>query len=174
MALGAAIVPGVMPAQTASPSEYQIKAVFLFNFAQFVEWPPNAFPGPDAPLVIGILGDDPFGDYLDETVRGETINDHPMTVERYRSVEDVGTCHMLFISGSETAHLETVLDKLKGRAILTVGEMDNFATRGGIIRFMTDHNRIRLQINRRAAGAAGLKLSSKLLRPAQLVTTVKD
>src|SRR5205809_35803 len=89
------------PAETVPPPEYQLKAVFLFNFAQFVEWPPEAFPEARTPLVIGILGEDPFGAYLDETVRGETVYNRPLTVQRYSQVEETKTCHVLFISPSE-------------------------------------------------------------------------
>jgi len=81
-----------LSAQAAPPGEYQLKAVFMFNFAQFVEWPPQAFP--DAPLVIGVLGQDPFGAYLDETVRAETVNNRPLVVQRYGRVEDINTCHV--------------------------------------------------------------------------------
>jgi hypothetical protein len=161
-------------AQAPPAQEYQLKAVFLFNFAQFVEWPPSAFPAPDTPLVIGVLGKDPFGSYLDEVVRGETINNHPLTVRRYRRVEDITTCHILFIGRPEQERLEPVLDSLKGRSILTVGDAESFARRGGMIRFVTDSNRIRLRINLEAAETASLKLSSKLLRPAEIVSTGKD
>jgi hypothetical protein len=169
--LGVTAAPGPLPAQAASPSEYQLKAVFLFNFAQFVEWPAAAFASPGAPLVIGVLGEDPFGGYLDETVRGERVNDHPLVIERYRNVEEIGTCHILFVSSSELNQLETVFHALSNRPILTVGDVEGFATRGGMIRFATDHSRIGLRINRAAAEGAGLKLSSKLLRPAQIVTS---
>lgn len=160
-----------MPAQAAATPEYQLKAVFLFNFAQFVEWPDSAFADPTAPLVIGVLGDDPFGAFLDETVRGETVNHHPLEVQRFRRVEDVGRCHILFV---REPRLEDVLGKLANRPILTVGDAENFARRGGMIRFVNDRNRIRLLINLEAAQAARLKLSSKLLRPAQIVSGKKD
>lgn len=163
------------PRAQSSPSrEYQVKAVFLFNFAQFVEWPANAFPESQTPLVIGILGEDPFGTYLDEAVRGETVNDHPLVVQRYRRTEDITTCHILFISLSEGSRLEQVLTDLKGRNILTVGEGEGFARQGGMIRFVMDHNRVRLRINLEAAEAANLKLSSKLLRPAEIVGPEKQ
>jgi hypothetical protein len=168
------MAPAETQAQAAPPPEYQLKAVFLFNFAQFVEWPPSAFPAPDAPLVIGVLGEDPFGSYLDEAVRGESVNSHPLTVRRYRRVEDITSCHILFIGRPEQDRLEPVLDSLKGRSILTVGDAEGFARRGGMIRFVTDHNRIRLRINLGAAETASLKLSSKLLRPAEIVATGKD
>lgn len=158
-----------LPAQSAVPAEYQVKAVFLFNFAQFVDWPPKAFVQPQAPLIIGILGGDPFGTYLDETVRGEKVNNHPLVVQRYRRVEDIKTCHVLFISGSEANQLEQILELLKGRNILTVGDTAGFASNGGIIQFATEKNKIRLKINLQAAKAAQLTISSKLLRPAEIV-----
>ncbi len=158
------------PKEHQSPKEYQVKAVFLFRFAQFVEWPPTAFPEAQTPLVIGVLGQDPFGTYLDEIVQGETVNNHPLAVQRYASVEEITTCHILFISRSEEDRLEQVLVGLKGRDILTVGDADRFSVRGGIIRFVTEQGRIRLRINLKAAEAANLKLSSKLLRPAEIVS----
>lgn len=157
-----------------SSPEYQLKAVFLFNFAQFVEWPTSAFPEPDTPLSICILGEDPFGGYLDETVRGETVANHPLSVRRYRTVEEIKGCHILFVGRKEQAHLSEILDSLKGHSVLTVSDAERFASRGGMIRFVTDHNRIRLRINLEAARAANLTLSSKLLRPAQIVPAGKD
>jgi hypothetical protein len=165
---------GGLPAQTAPTPEYRLKAVFLFNFAQFVEWPASAFPEPDTPLVIGVLGEDPFGAYLDETVRGERVNDRPLAVRRYRRVEEIGACHILFITGSEQGHLDQILDSLKGRSVLTVSDVVGFASRGGMIRFATERNRIRLRVNLEAARAANLTISSKLLRPAQIVSRGGD
>jgi len=175
LAAGAATtVPTDTLAQASPNPEYQLKAVFLFNFAQFVEWPASAFPNSMTPLVIGILGEDPFGPYLDETVRGETVNDRPLVVRRYRSVEEITTCHILFISRREDRRIKGILDSLRGRSVLTVSDADRFATRGGMIRFVTDHKRIRFRINLEAAKAANLTLSSKLLRPAQIVPAGKD
>ncbi len=160
--------------QAALSREYQVKAVFLFNFAQFVEWPSPAFPEAQTPLVIGVLGDDPFGAYLDETVRGETVNHRPLVVRRFRSVEEIDTCHVLFISRSEADRLGETIASLKGRNILTVGDTEGFSRRGVMIRFVTVDNKIRLRINLDAAKAAQLTISSKLLRPAELVTTGQD
>ena len=173
--LGAtASAPADAVAQSSASPEYQLKAVFLFNFAQFVEWPASAFPEPDTPLVIGVLGEDPFGSYLDETVRGETVNARPLEVRRYRGGEEITTCHILFVSRREEARLQGILDSLRGRSVLTVSDADRFATRGGMIRFVSDRSRIRLRINLEATRAADLTLSSKLLRPAQIVPTGKD
>ncbi len=92
-------------AQTQIAREYQVKAVFLFNFSQFVEWPAQSFQDTNA-LVIGILGDDPFGAYLDEAVRGEEVNGHPLVVNRYKHIDDVKACHILFINAAETHQLK--------------------------------------------------------------------
>jgi hypothetical protein len=162
---------------SASPpalaQEYEIKAVFLYNFAQFVEWPPEAFPDKSAPLVIGILGADPFGAYMDDVVRGETVNGRPFVIRRLARAEEVDGCHILFISNSESGHLDEILDSLKGKSVLTVGEMDGFSKFGGMIRFVTENNKVRLRINVTAAKTAGLKISSKLLRPAQIVSRLR-
>jgi len=158
-------------AQTELSREYEIKAVFLFNFAQFVEWPASAFAGADAPLVIGVLGEDPFGAQLEETVRGEIVGHRPILVRRFREVEEIDTCHILFISSSETGRLDHILTRLAERSILTVSDGEGFAGRGVMIRFVTERKRIRLKINLEAAKHARLTLSSKLLRPAEIVTT---
>ncbi|HTR78285.1 MAG TPA: YfiR family protein [Gemmatimonadaceae bacterium] len=155
-------------ARAQAYNEYQLKAVFLFNFAQFVGWPPSAFASADAPLVIGVLGRDPFGDYLDATVRNEKVNGHPLVVRRYQRVEDVGACQILFI-GPVGEGMDQVLDRFKQRAILTVGDTANFARSGGMIQFLTENSKIRLLINVNAAAAAKLTISSKLLRAAELV-----
>jgi hypothetical protein len=175
-ALVAWLVCGVASstAQTTVSSEYQLKAVFMFNFTQFVEWPREAFAAPTAPIVIGVLGADPFGGYLDQTVQGETINGRPLEVRRYRNVTEIGTCHILYISQSETPRVKEILSRLQTRSILTVGDTEGFAANGGIIRFMTDKSRIKLRVNLDSAKAAGLTISSKLLRSAEIVSSQKE
>ncbi len=158
-------------AQSPTP-EYQVKAVFLFNFAQFVEWPPKALDGDQAPIVIGVLGEDPFGPYLDEAVQGERIGTHPLVARRFRRAEDITICHILFISRSEAGHFESLVPRLRALGILTVADFDGFIRQGGIIQFVTVKNKIRLRINVEAAKGASLTISSKLLRPAMVV--VKD
>ena len=149
--------------QSAQPGEYQVKAVFLFNFAQFVEWPPNVFPDANAPLVIGVLGHDPFGSYLDDTVRGERVNSRPLIVQRYRNAAEIKSCHVLFISRSESDQLDQLVANLKYRKILIVTDADG-GKGGVIIRFVNEGNRIRFKIDAQAAKAANLTISSKLLR----------
>jgi hypothetical protein len=157
-------------AQAKPTREFQVKAAFLYNFAQFVDWPPSAFPAPDTPFVIGVLGMDPFGDFLDELVQGEKINGRPLVVKRFRWIGEVDTCHVLFVSGSEGSRVQQIADELHGRAILTVCDWDGFEQRGAIIRLAMEHNRVRLRINLDAAREAGLNISSKLLRSAETVT----
>ena len=158
-------------AAAQTPQEYQIKAVFLFNFAQFVEWPAEAFEAPDQPISICILGQDPFGGFLDETVRDEKVGERALVIRRYQRVEEAGACQILYVSHSEREDVRDIFAFLKGRSILTVSDADAFASKGGMIRFLTRNNRINLRINVEAAEAAGLKISSKLLRPAEIMTS---
>ncbi len=158
-----------MPVLGAAPGEYQVKAVFLFNFSQFVEWPAQAFSAADAPFTLCVLGEDRFGSQLDAAVRGESVQGHPLIVKRYREASELGTCHMLFIGDSETPQLEQILGSLDGNATLTVSDIEHSAERGTIIQFANENNRLRLRINVAAARSAGLTISSKLLRPAEIV-----
>lgn len=154
-----------------SPSEYQVKAVFVFNFSRFVEWPPQAFRSPTQPFAICILGEDPFGPKLDEAVRGEDINQHPLQIRRLRHVREADDCQILYIDRSEGGELHQILSALDHHSTLTVSELKDAAERGGMIQFLTENNRIRLRINVESARAAGLIISSKLLRPADIVVT---
>jgi hypothetical protein len=156
-------------AQKMRVAEPQVKAVFLFNFAQFVQWPETAFEAPQSAFVIGVLGDDPFGRILDDVVRGEAVGGRPLVVERYRRVEDIRVCHILFIGQLAAADDARVFAALGGRPVLTVGDSEDFAARGGVIRFVTEQSRIRLRVNMDAAKAANLTISSNLLRSAEIV-----
>ena len=162
-----------LPAQTAT-KEYKLKAVFLFNFTQFVNWPPSAFAAANTPLTIGVLGEDPFGSYLTDTVTGEKVYGHELVIQHFQTVEQVTNCQVLFISRSEADHLQTILAQLKNQSILTVSDAEGFSKEGGIIRFTTRENKIRLKINLGAAKAANLTISSQLLRLADVVEPGKD
>lgn len=161
----AAGVLGGRPA-LAAPSAQQVEAVFLFYFSQFVDWPPHAFAGGSSPIVIGVLGNDPFDGALDQAVAGERVNGRPIVVRRLKSITQANGCHILYISSSEAAQLPQILSALKGRNVLTVSDLDHFAESGGMIRFVLIDEHVRLRINAQAAQAAGLTLSSKLLRAA--------
>jgi hypothetical protein len=176
MALVAVIVALSIPltSQSATPGsavtrEYDLKAAFLFNFAQFVEWPAEAFLETTTPFTIGILGDDPFGHSLDEIVAGETVRNRKVVIRRYRSVDQIDACHILFVSSSEEAQFGQIARALAHRSILTVGETKDFASHAGIIGFELAQRRLRLRINLAAATSARLTISSKLLRQAQIV-----
>jgi hypothetical protein len=154
----------------ATPAaEYQVKAAYLFNFGQFVEWPRQAYDSPGAPFVIGIVGEDPFGKTIDEVVAGESIGGHPLVVRRFRNPEDISACNILFIGRSESTQLEETLKALQGRSVLTVTDITGAELRGAIIVLVNENNRIRMRINVAAARANNLVISSKLLRPAEVV-----
>jgi hypothetical protein len=167
-----ALVRGAAAIESAT--EYQVKAVFLYNFSHFVEWPPEAFTTPTEPFVIGILGSDPFGARMDEAVHGELINQHPMVIRRFRTAADIGNCQILYIDRSQSEHVKPILAALDHRNTLTVADLEGSAGHGVMIELSTENNRIRLRINADAAKAAGLTISSKLLRPAEIVSATRD
>jgi hypothetical protein len=167
-----AIAKPAVAAET--PHEYQIKAVFLYNFALFVEWPGDAFSNSTEPIVIGVLGKDPFGSYLEEAIAGEKVNNRSLVIARYSKVEEIRQCHILFISKSESPRLDTILMSLNRKPILTVADFEGFAQRGGMIRFTNENKKIRFRINVEATTAAHLTISSKLLRPANIISPGKD
>ena len=165
--LGFALAPP--PARGAAPpNEYALKSVFLYNFCRFMDWPDAAFAGPNDPIVIGVLGEDPFGPLLDEAVRGENFRGRTIRIEHYRSPLEIGRCHLLFVSATESGRLNEVLSAVAGRSIVTVGESEDFIERGGMIALAADRNRVRLLINPDTLRAARIDVSSKLLRVAEI------
>jgi len=162
LALAAAVIPECA-AQDAAPSEYQIKAAFLFNFAKFVQWPPEAFATTNSPLIIGVLGENVFGDNLEKTINHKVINERPLQFKEFHSVAEATNCHILFISTSEKAKFSKIIQGLQGTSVLTVSETGEFIDAGGMINFVLEANKIRFEINDEAAKKAGLKISSKLL-----------
>jgi hypothetical protein len=149
-----------------APTDNDVKAVFVYNFSRFVAWPDSASSGP---FVIGILGHDELGTRLDEAVRGESLNNRPLVVRRFQSIDEIGDCQILFIDRSESAELGHVLSTLTHRSTLTVSDMPDAADHGVMIQFVTENSRIRLRINVDSARSAGLTISSNLLRPAEIV-----
>ena len=161
------VVASMQAFSQSTPSRaYQIKAGFLYNFLEFVEWPPASFEDDSAPFVIGIVGKDPFGDYLDKLVAGEKMNGHPIVVRRYNGTSDIKPAHLVFINSPEE---EKILKALISKSTLTISDALDFAQTGGMIQFYTENNKIRLKINPSAAKAANLNISSKLLRLADIV-----
>ena len=150
-------------------SEYLIKAGFIYNFANLVQWPATAFAQPDSPIVIGILGEDPFGTVLDRVLAGKRVNGRVFLVKRLKSVADLKECHILFVSSSEIAHLAEAIHSVKGMPILTIGEIAGFAKRGGIINLVLEDNKVHFEVNVEAAKEADLIISSRLLALARIV-----
>jgi len=151
------------------PTEYQIKAAYLYNFARFVTWPTGAAAlGPD-PVTMCVLGDDPFGPVLDAAGTGLLVSGKRTVVRRITNVSDTGTCGVLFISESGGPALENVIATVGTRGVLTVSDLPDFTRRGGIIQFVISGNRIRFEVNLAAADTAGLTLSSELLKVAVTV-----
>lgn len=156
-----------------STHEYKVKAAFLFNFTQFVEWPSQSFSTDNSPFVIGVLGTDPFGNSLEELVSGETIKNHPIVIQHFNSLEEIGNCHILFVNLQDKNKLQSIPEKLKGKNILTVSDANGFSKLGGMIRLYTKNDKINIQVNLEATKAENLIVSSKLLKLAEIVKTDK-
>jgi hypothetical protein len=155
---------GYTAAAQSKPAEaYQIKAAFLYNFTRFVEWPDNAFSSPDEPFVIGILGNERMGDYLEAIIKGEKIGNRPIKVQLYKSLGELGNCNILFLNSAEAARIRERLAELNRKGILTVSDEDSFLRWGGMVRFFTDQNKIKIEINVNSARSGHLQISSKLL-----------
>lgn len=150
-------------------SEYQVKAAFLYNFSKFVEWPGETLDGNTIPMRLCVLNDPSFGQQLSEIVRGKIIKNRPVVVVSVKTGEESRGCQLLFIGSSQSRQTRHVLDALQGTSTLTVGETRDFLKEGGIINFVLQENRVRFQVNHKAATQAGLRISSKLLSLAELV-----
>jgi hypothetical protein len=173
--VGLWVVLAVLALHSASPgraqqaSEYQVKAAFLYNFTKFVEWPAEVFPSADAPLQICVLGQDRFGRDFDDLIAGRIVNGHRLQALRLSDERSAKACQIVFIASSDKREMQRVLQGLKGTSILTVGDTAGFADMGGMINFVLDGNRVRFEINPKAAEQARLKLSARLLTVAKLV-----
>ena len=164
-----ALLALVIPVRADEPSrEYQIKAAFICNFVQFVDWPTSAFQSDSSPITIGILGGNPFGDVLEHVVQGKVVNGRALAVRYFSRIEDVNQCQVLFVNSSDQNFLKTLNDKLKQESVLSIGEAEQFLWTGGVIRFYEEDNKVRFEINLDAANLARLKISSKLLRLAKI------
>jgi hypothetical protein len=163
------LLPARSAAQPAVPTEYQVKAAFLYNFAKFVEWPIPASPDANAVFSICILGQDPFSADLEAVVRDQMVQGKPLMIKRAQHLQDFGACQILFVASSEQDRLRSILDNVP-RGVLTVGdEMPQFTATAGMVVLMRKGGYVRFAINVDAAGRAGLKISSKLLNLAVIV-----
>ena len=153
-------------------SEYLIKAGFIYNFANLMQWPVATFSNPDSPIVIGIIGTDTSGGIIDEVLGGKKVNGRPFAVKHLKRGMDLKGCNIVFVSASETAHLDEILRLVKSLPIVTIGETPSFAQRGGIINFIVVDDKIRFEVNVEAAKQADISISSRLLALAKIVPQV--
>jgi YfiR/HmsC-like len=169
--------PSISPvawSQSDEPTEYQLKAAFLFKFAKFVDWPESSFSSPQSPFVVCVIGKDPFGPSLDESLRGKTIEDRNVEVARFPNVGAINSataqaCKISFVSASEQQHLREVIASFQKANTLLIGDAVGFAASGGAIEFVLEDGRIRFAINVDAVDRAGLKVNSRLLALATIV-----
>ena len=159
-------------ARAADPqfSEYEIKGAFLAKFAMFVDWPEKTFPDKQSPAVIGVIGEDPFGPQFEAALSKGSLNGRPFALKRFKTAKEAVDCQMLFVSASEKERLPEILEAVRGKGILTVGDQERFAHRGGMINFFKEAGKLRFEVNTAAVAASGLKISSKLLQVARIVT----
>ena len=160
---GAVVNPINTPyAEAQGAREYELKAAYLYNFAKFVEWPAGTFSDDNAPMIVGVVGEDPFRGSLDSVV-GKSANGRQVVIKRLKATEDLKSCHVLFISSSEKKRLPLIVASIDGASVLTVGEMEGFTSNGGMIRLTMEDNKVRFEINAGTARRARLRISSKLL-----------
>ena len=170
LAITLCLAPGGLAAfaQGKPPLEYQVKAAFLFNFTRFIHWPSTAYVSPDAPFIIGIAGNDPFGTYLDDLVNGEQTDGHRIIVRRYADGQDLNGCQLLFINLNDQAKEKAILAQASRQNTLTVSDADDFITAGGMLQFYKEDNKIKMEIKLGAVKAAQIDVSSKLLQVAKI------
>jgi hypothetical protein len=155
--------------QNEEGAEYSVKLGFLYNFTKFVEWPPDSFRDPGAPLVICIVGHDPFRQDLEAELRTRKVGDHPVEVRTRTPTDKLNECHIVFVPVTEKNQSDRILRGLQGSRTLTVGETVGFAVLGGVINLKVEDNKVHFEINRLAADRAGLKIGSRLLSIAKIV-----
>lgn len=165
LAMSAVLLPAQPP---SSPTEYQVKAAYLFNFAKFVTWPVEA-SGQWKSFQLCVLGSDPFGPLLEQTVQGEMLDGKPVIAKHINSVSDSSGCAIVFVGSSEQRRLPLLLPALEKQHVLTVSDISHFVDRGGQIGFVAEGGHVRFEVNQGAAEEAGLNLSSELLKVAVAV-----
>jgi hypothetical protein len=162
-------LPQSARAQSA-PEEYQVKAAFLFHFAQFVDWPAGVLNNGDPSLRLCIFDDEPRRQELQSTIEGKAIGGRVFHVRLMGQPQEIQGCNILFLSRDEARRQTAVLRSVRGMPVLTVGETANFLSDGGMIRFHLEEDKVRFDINLGGAESSHLKISSRLLLLAASVT----
>ena len=164
-AAAAALALSAPPAVTQSQGELTLKAAFLYNFTKFIDWPDSAFTGTSAPFTVCVFADDRFRREVQSTLNGEKVRGRSIEMAPMNT-EDLKHCHLVYFSGAEADRHSKQLPELRKSPVLTVGEGLTFLDQGGQIAFVLESDRVRFSVSRRAVAAAGLNVSSKLLRVA--------
>jgi len=160
--------PPAPPESQAVSLEYAVKATYLYKLAPFVNWPAEEFAAPDAPFRICVVGNDPFGDFLDNAVVGRRFGNHPFEVHRLDSLTPDADCQIAFLSRVPSQSISQALEAVRGKPVLTVVD-STVPDRGGIMQFVVKHGRVRFDIDTAAAARNHLTISSKLLNLALVV-----
>jgi hypothetical protein len=153
----------------AQVDQYQVKALFLYNFARYVEWPAQTFASANDSIAICILGRNPFGAGLEQAISGKAVEGRSLVVHEISALPAPCSCHILFVTGSERKRFQSVAAALRESGVLTVGETPGFAKDGGVINFKLEDGKVRFEINVEAAAQERLRISSKLLSLAEIV-----
>ncbi len=179
----------IAPAAPVTSSEYQVKAAFLYNFIKFVDWPGEDTADSNEPIIIGVVGKDPFGDaFENKQIKGREVvvkqferlgeleksGEKDKNDELQKQIEAIRKCQLLFICRSEKARFGEIIDLVKGYSVLTVGDAEGFLDSKGIIEFVMEEKKVRFEINVAAAKSAKLKVRSQLLRLAKRIVGEKQ
>ena len=165
IALLLAAATALQPAARAQYDPYEVKARLIVNFMQGVRWPATAFSEASAPFKVGIYGSDTFGELLN----GRSVAGRKVVVVRSRRTEDLKGCQIVFFAKGAGGRASEIAGSLKGSNVLTVGETEGFASKGGIINFVMEGENVRYEVNTAAAGRNGLMIGSQVLRRAKPV-----
>jgi hypothetical protein len=151
-----------------------LKAAFLYNFANFTEWPADVLASGQR-LSLCVMGDDAVADALEQTIKGRGVDNHELTVTVIKAA-DSGTlsCHLLYVSGVDAKRTDQLLFALSGTSVFTVSDGDRFAELGGVAQLILENGRMRFGVNVEAARRAHLKISSKLLSLAKIIKDQND
>ena len=162
-------VLGSAASSDGTGSEYQLKAAFLYNFTKYVKWPERSFESATSPIVVAVVGQDPFGRTLDEALHDKTVGTRKLEVRRFKGIDDLAPCQLLFVSAAEAQRLQKIREHYAGSTTLLVGDTERFAGHGGAIGFYIEEKKVRFEVNPEATKRAELDVSSQLLKLARIV-----
>lgn len=164
----------VASASAQSVTDDRVKAAYIFNFAKFIEWPPQVFTAKESPMNFCVLGRSPVVDELDSSIGGKSVNGHTIMIKHLHGPDEIKDCHLIFLAASAGKQQQKLIEAAKGSAVLLVAETPGFARSGGTINFITESGRLLFEVNINAAESAHLKISSKLLALARIVSPTEE